>query len=62
MDPNNSLQNFYFSIQMHDFKISNAKTFPEIKAWLEISKNYFRPFNFEKYELTMRSIEKVDVN
>ena len=38
MDPNDSLQNYYFSIQMDDFKFSNAKIFSEIKAWDEISK------------------------
>ena len=59
MDPNNSLQNYYFPVQTDDFKISNAKTFLEIKPGSKSQKTILqRPFNFEKYELT----KKVDVN
>ena len=41
MDPNNSLQNYYFSVQTDDFKISNAKTFPEIKPGSKSQKLFY---------------------
>ena len=64
MDLNKSLQKYYFSIQMDDFKISiaNTKPCPRLKPGSKSQKMILqRPFNFEKYELTMSSIEKIDV-
>ena len=64
MDRNKSLENYYFSIQMDDFKISIASKnlardlLPGSKSQKMILQ---RPFNFEKYELTISSIEKIDV-
>jgi hypothetical protein len=47
---------------MDDFKISIAKDFLEIKRGLKSQKMILqRSFNFEKYKLTMSSIEKIDV-
>ena len=64
MDLNKSLQNYYFSIQMDDFKISivNTKPCPRLKPGSKSQKMILqRPFNFEKYESTMSIIEKIDV-
>ena len=64
MDLNKSLQNYYFMIQTDDFKnsIANTKPCPRLKPGSKSQKMILqRPFNFEKYELLMSSIEKVDV-
>ena len=64
MDLNKSLQNYYFMIQMDDFKnsIANTKPCPRLKPGSKSQKMILqRPFNFEKYESLMSSIENIDV-
>ena len=64
MDLNKSLQNLSFAIQMDDFKVSiaNKKPCPRLKPSSKSQKTISqRPFNFEKYEILMSSMEKIDV-
>jgi hypothetical protein len=63
MDLNKSLQNYYFTIQTDDFKssIANTKPCPRLKPGSKSQKMILqRPFNFEKYESLMSSIENIE--
>ena len=65
MDSKICFQNYTFPIIMVEFKISvsNKKPFPLLNPGSKSQKCLLqRPFNFEKDELAMSSIEKINVN